>query len=165
MGAGALESPDVGEHARYLRWPRGTSRKFFAALWSKGFTTRKSFFSTWNRIFDVIFQKKCYFFHVWFIKKGVWCPTTMRVGAFESLDVGEHSRYIGWLRVTSRKVFRGHMKSLCHPEIVTFWAFLTMKTEISSRFLKNRYFLTFASLKKDYDVVRPWELVRLKALM
>ena len=40
-----------------------------------------------------------------------------------------------------------------------------MKTEISSRFLKNRYFLTFASLKKDCDVVRPWELVRLKALM
>ena len=40
-----------------------------------------------------------------------------------------------------------------------------MKTEISSRFFKNRYFLTFASLKKDCDVVRPWELVRLKSLM
>ena len=40
-----------------------------------------------------------------------------------------------------------------------------MKTEISSRFLKNRYFFTFASLKKECDVVRPWELVRSKALM
>ena len=30
--------------------------------------------------------------------------------------------------------------------------------------LKNRYFLTFASLKNVFEVVRPWELVRLKAL-
>ena len=30
--------------------------------------------------------------------------------------------------------------------------------------LKNRYFLTFASLKNVSEVARPWELVRLKAL-
>ena len=45
--------------------------------------------------FLTLFFQKMLFFHVCFIKKGVWCPTTMRAGAFESLDVGEHSRYLG----------------------------------------------------------------------
>ena len=54
MGVGAFESFEVVEHSRYLRWLCGTSRKFFAALWSKDFTKRKRIFSAWNRIFDVI---------------------------------------------------------------------------------------------------------------
>ena len=73
--------------------------------------------------------KKMLFFQICFIKKGVWCLTTMRVGALESLDVLKKSRYLVWLRMASRKVFKGRMKSLCHTEIVTFWAFFTMKIE------------------------------------
>ena len=45
-------------------------------------------------------------------------------------------------------------------------AFLASKMQkFRLNFLKNRKYFTFASLKKDCGVVRPWELMRSKALM
>ena len=54
------------------------------------------------------------------------------------------------------------MKQKIHEKL----AFLASKIQkFRANFLKNRIYFTFASLKKDCGVLRPWELVRSKALM
>ena len=76
----------------------------------------------------------------------------MGVGAFESLDVGEHSRYLRWLRGTFRK-FLQHFEAKASQSENVFSlheiGFLT------SFFKKKSYYFTFASLKKEFVVLRP----------
>ena len=56
---------------------------------------KENVFSLHEIGFLTLFFKKMLFFQVCFIKKGVWCSTTIRVDAFESLDVGEQCAYLG----------------------------------------------------------------------
>ena len=95
MELDALESPDVGEHSTVdtldgFAGPLENLLQHFEAKASQ----KENVFSLHEIGFLTLFFQKFYF-HVCFIKKGLWCLTTMRVGAFESLDVGEHSRYLG----------------------------------------------------------------------